>query len=143
MVAINPGSVAINPGWSVIIVANNPGLKMRWLQVWAFIIAGCYSYGALVAPPDWIDIPLDIALARNIKEFTNIFLKENNPQMDRKNLTWLNNYLEYYVNDVREMLELQKQKVSSNADIILNGLESIDNMVNRIIDDFKNRNKFN
>jgi len=57
----------------------------------------------------WIDVPFDIALARNIKEFTSIFIKENNMNANRKNLIWLNNYLEYYVNNVREMLELQRK----------------------------------
>jgi len=43
LVAFNSGSVAINPGSSEIIVANNPGLKLPCLQVWAFIIAGHYT----------------------------------------------------------------------------------------------------
>ena len=80
-----------------------------------------------------------MALARNINEFTKIFIKENNANADRKNLMWLNNYLEYYLNDVREMLELQKDKVSSNADIILNGLENIDSIVNIVIEYLKTR----
>jgi hypothetical protein len=32
-VAFNPSSVAFNPGLNLVLVANNPGLKMSCLQV--------------------------------------------------------------------------------------------------------------
>ena len=70
----------------------------------------------------WLDIPLDIALARNIQAFTEDFLT---PPLQAAQLSdqvaWLNQYMEMYITAVRSTLITQQQRIAANADIILDG----------------------
>jgi uridine kinase len=76
----------------------------------------------------WVDVPLDIALARKLKEFTATFLssKQNSTQ---KFVTFIDNYLNHYLTTVRNVLVTQEQRVRTNADIIVDGRNSLDAMV--------------
>jgi uridine kinase len=69
----------------------------------------------------WIDTPPDIALARKIKEFTDFFLQEHRAADNRNFVVWLNQYLDNYLRATGELLQIQKERVSRNADIILDG----------------------
>lgn len=71
----------------------------------------------------WVDIPFDLALARKLKEFTTLFLAEKNNLFNR--LLWLDNFLENYIEIIREVLEIQREKVSAHADIILDGKKDL------------------
>ena len=85
----------------------------------------------------WIEIPLDIALARKIKEFTGSFLRE---QVNHKDyIVWLDRYLDNYLNIVRNVLQIQKEKVSINADIIINGEGDLETMVQQATDEILHR----
>lgn len=76
----------------------------------------------------WVDIPFDVALARNIKSLTMDALA--NREADQGEfLRWLQAYLEHYIEQVRPILLLQKQRVAATADIVLNGLLPPDAMV--------------
>lgn len=77
----------------------------------------------------WIEIPLDIALARKIKEFTNTFLKKFRREIHRDSIVWLNKYLDNYLNVVREVLQIQREKIGGNADIIIDGRKDFETMV--------------
>lgn len=77
----------------------------------------------------WVDIPFDIALARKIREFVRDFLSEQEPEKHKDCLNWIDQYLYNYLKIVREVLSIQKQKVSANADIIVNGQDTIETMV--------------
>jgi uridine kinase len=68
----------------------------------------------------WIDTPLDIALARNIREFT------TRPEMQRNFNNWLHGYLDSYLEVVREILLLQRQSVGAAADITLDGRQDLE-----------------
>jgi dephospho-CoA kinase len=76
----------------------------------------------------WVDVPLDIALARKLKEFTNSFLAS---KQDSKQefATFIDNYLSHYLTTVGNVLLTQEQRVRANADIIVDGRNSIDAMV--------------
>ncbi|MDQ1330729.1 MAG: hypothetical protein QG578_994 [Thermodesulfobacteriota bacterium] len=79
----------------------------------------------------WIDIPPDIALAQKLKEFTGDFLAgviDPNPE---KLVAWMDEYLDNYLKVVRKVLQIQQQKVSRNADIIIDGMMDIDAMALR------------
>jgi len=76
----------------------------------------------------WVETPLDIALARKVREFTHDFLMEEKPEKYRACLVWLDQFLDNYLKIVREVLSIQKQKVSANADIIINGRNSLETM---------------
>jgi uridine kinase len=85
----------------------------------------------------WIEIPFDIALARKIKEFADGFLTEH---VNYKGcITWLNRYLDNYLGIVRDVLQIQKEKVSVNADIIIDGQGDIETMVQKAMDEILHR----
>ncbi len=69
----------------------------------------------------WIDIPLDIALARNLRsfcqDFTNTYDVSEHPQQ----LQWLSQYLEGYSASIRHTLTLQRQYIRPDADIFVDG----------------------
>ena len=67
----------------------------------------------------WVDTPLDVALARNIKAFVADF--GESPQAYHEQLGWLDNYLHIYIQDVRETLLVQKQRLSGSADLCIDG----------------------
>jgi len=81
----------------------------------------------------WIDIPLDIALARKLKEFTGSYLMKDKERMSEEFISWMDQYLDNYLNVVREVLKIQKQKVSTNADIIINGESRFETMVQHAV----------
>jgi len=85
----------------------------------------------------WIEVSFDIALARKIEEFTDSFLAE---QVNHKDsIVWLNRYLGNYLSIVRNVLQIQKEKVSVNADIIINGEHDLENMVQQATDEILSR----
>jgi uridine kinase len=79
----------------------------------------------------WIDIPPDIALAQKLKEFTGDFLAGVNDLNPGKLVAWMDKYLDNYLKVVRKVLQIQQEKVSRNADIIIDGMMDIDAMALR------------
>jgi uridine kinase len=80
----------------------------------------------------WIELPLDVALARKINQLTRECLA-NKANETQGFLAWLDDYLKNYLLVVRQVLLLQKQKVSVNADIIVDGEATLDTMVQQIL----------
>jgi uridine kinase len=68
----------------------------------------------------WLDVPLDVALARNIRAFTSNFLNHETGSEYSNDLMWLESYLTNYIEHVREMLLLQYEKIGKTADVIVN-----------------------
>ena len=87
----------------------------------------------------WIDIPFDIALARNLKSFTGLFLKDQRPEEHTDNIAWLDEYLANYLTDVRHLLYMQKERVSVNADIVVGGTNNIESMAKYAIKELLKR----
>lgn len=81
----------------------------------------------------WIDTPLDIALARKIKEITNHFLTERREADGRDFVAWLHGYLDHYLRAVRELLQMQKERVGRNADITLDGRCDFETMLGQAV----------
>ena len=69
----------------------------------------------------WLDIPLDVALARKLREFTAQALADESEDPCGF-LRWLDAYLDQYAGQVRAILQLQQQRVAAGADIVLDGL---------------------
>lgn len=86
----------------------------------------------------WVEIPFDIALARKVREFTHDFLAEQEPEKHLDCLKWLDQYLYNYLAVTRDILHIQKEKVSVNADIIINGQNSLEAMVKYAEDEILN-----
>lgn len=79
----------------------------------------------------WIDVPLDIALARKIKEFTGDFLTTHKPETHKDCMIWLHNYLANYLNVVRDVLRIQEERVRASADIVIDGRTDFETMIQR------------
>lgn len=76
----------------------------------------------------WVDIPLDMALARKLREFTGAFLKTHNPLKQREFIIWLDAYIGNYLKAVGNVLRIQQERVSKKADIIVDGTRDLETM---------------
>jgi uridine kinase len=75
--------------------------------------------GALIDMSIWIDTPLDVALARNLREFV------RRPEMRADLSHWLGPYLDSYLDVVRDLLLLQHEMIGGDADLVLDGMAPI------------------
>ncbi len=73
----------------------------------------------------WIDTPLDIALARNIRAFTEHFQRSDSSSAASDNIHWLQEYLDNYTNSVHNLLAKQIDKVRPQADYIIDGKKDV------------------
>jgi len=78
--------------------------------------------GALIDFSIWIDVPLEVALARKVKDFTAAALAEA-PARARERLQWLDGYVAGYLGLVRRLLVIQSEKVRPRADLVVDGGE--------------------
>lgn len=76
--------------------------------------------GALIDFSIWIDVPLEVALARKVKAFTAEALADE-PARTRERLQSLEGYLAAYLTLVRRLLLIQAEKVRPQADLVLDG----------------------
>ncbi len=82
----------------------------------------------------WVDTPLDIALARKVKEFLTDFQAESDLETVKAQLRWLDDYLVNYLHVVRKVMQIQQERVRANADIVIEGFDNLDSMA-RIVSD--------
>ena len=69
----------------------------------------------------WLDTPLDVALARNVKKMTASVLREQKVEKLAGRVQWLDGYLDNYLHTVRSLMPMQKEKVAAGADIVIDG----------------------
>lgn len=77
----------------------------------------------------WIDLPLDVALARKLHELTSRALHSPAPDEHGRALAWLNGYLDSYLAVVREVLVVQHNRVRPRADLFVDGLADFPNLI--------------
>ncbi len=77
--------------------------------------------GSLIDLLIWIDVPLEIALARKLKSFSAEALREERAAAARERLEWLDAYLASYLVLVRRLLLVQAARVRPQADFIVDG----------------------
>ena len=77
----------------------------------------------------WIEVPLDIALARNVKAFINTFLERYGKDIYKDCLLWLRGYIDNYLKVVRDLLRIQRERVRATADIIIDGQKEIETII--------------
>jgi uridine kinase len=77
----------------------------------------------------WLDTPLDVALARNVKKLTASFLREQKPEKLPDRLQWLHGYLDNYLDTVRSLIPIQKEKVAAAADFVMDGRGPLSELV--------------
>jgi len=69
----------------------------------------------------WIDTPLDVALARNIRDLIRPVLDDPRAVVDRNRLAWLDDYVAGYLQHVRALVQMQQARVGSDADLVVDG----------------------
>jgi uridine kinase len=87
----------------------------------------------------WIDTPLDLALARKIREFVAHFPAGAGETDARAFLSWLAGYLDNYLRVVRRMLEIQRERVPRHADVILDGRSAFDALLRQAVEAVRTR----
>lgn len=68
----------------------------------------------------WVDTPLDLALARKIRQFIEK-LDGRDPDAARSFASWLHQYLGSYLGVVGDLLRIQRDTVGADADIVIDG----------------------
>ena len=79
---------------------------------------------ALIDVMVWVDVPLDIALARRLRDITSNLVKQSPDEMKR-GLAWLNDYLAHYAGTLHAVLEAQRRVVRPQADLVVDGLRDV------------------
>lgn len=87
----------------------------------------------------WIDTPLDVALARKIREFVVDFPARAGQADTRAFLSWLGNYLDHYLRVVHRMLEIQRERVPLQADVILDGRGDFETLLRQALEAIRAR----
>jgi uridine kinase len=80
----------------------------------------------------WIETPLDIALARNVRDFLRPALQEPPAQAPRERAAWVYNYVDSYLANVRKLVTMQYETVGADADIVLEGAADVAGAAGRI-----------
>lgn len=80
----------------------------------------------------WVDTPLDVALARNLRDLLHPMLSDPRVTPDRDRVAWLDDYLQSYLGSVRGLLALQAQRVGAEADVVVQGSEALPRQVEQL-----------
>lgn len=80
----------------------------------------------------WVDVPLDIALARRISEIISD-LTTREPVDLQRGLAWLNDYLAHYIHTLHSVMQAQRHAVRPKADLVLDGHRDISAMVDQVL----------
>ena len=86
----------------------------------------------------WLDVPLDVALARNIRGMTSSVLA-GPPQDAHKFVAWLDQYLSNYLQVVRRVFVRQQELVAPKAEVVLDGNADIDSLVLAALGEIRKR----
>lgn len=94
---------------------------------------------ALIDVLFWIDVPLDVALARNLRGMTDAVLTGGPAQDARKFVAWLDQYLGNYLQVVRRVFLRQREIVAPHADVVLDGSAGVDSVVREALAEINKR----
>ena len=86
----------------------------------------------------WIDVSLDLALARRMQEWTADLLQQQPAQM-QQGLRWLHDYLDQYTRVIHAVLAVQRKTVRPQADLILDGSKPVEMLVAEAVEFLRRR----
>ena len=69
----------------------------------------------------WIEVPSDIAFARKVGQLSRQFLNEPQPADSGNPLQWIAGFCDGYLNTTRQLFERQRQQLSQEADVVVDG----------------------
>ena len=75
----------------------------------------------------WVDTPLEVALARNVRDLIRPLIRQ--PAPERERLMRLSEYVESYLADVRSLVLLQRERVAAEADLRVDGTGEPDDII--------------
>jgi uridine kinase len=81
----------------------------------------------------WIDVPLDVALARKAKQISQSFPGATSPQGSHEGLLWLNTYFDNYLTAVADLLRMQRDRMATRADLVVDGRQEPATMVKQCV----------
>ena len=87
----------------------------------------------------WIEIPLDLALSRKVKQIVEYFIEVGRDDVHSQQLAWLRGFLEGYESMVSKMLRLQKKMLKPDSDVLINGLRNLDSTVPAAVEAIRKR----
>ena len=76
----------------------------------------------------WVATPLDIALARNLRDLTRAAMNESGP-VSADRLTRLHHYVQHYIDEVRPLVLMQESRVRESADFSVDGSMDPDRII--------------
>lgn len=77
----------------------------------------------------WIDLPSDLALARQIGSQTDAALQSQDPSAAKQFTVWLSGFLKSYESFIHRTYELQIERVRRQADFEVDGRASLEKMM--------------
>jgi uridine kinase len=80
----------------------------------------------------WIEIPLDVALARKIRSFTASVSEGGSHVSADVMLAWLDNYLTAYTQATASLLNFQRERILEGADLVVDGLDDVEAIADEI-----------
>lgn len=80
----------------------------------------------------WVDVPLDVALARRVRDICGGLLQRE-PADLRHGVAWLHDYLSHYSRVLHGVLQAQQQSVRPQADLVLDGRHDVGTLVGQVM----------
>jgi len=118
------------PGFAEAIAAQIKTSNKNFLLIETPLGRHHHASGQYIDCLVWLDTPLDVSLARNIKAFSSEFKKAPSDYIQQ--LDWLANYLEGYIQDIRATLVIQHERLTKDADINIDGTLPLSEITQRI-----------
>ncbi len=87
----------------------------------------------------WLDLAPDMAVARKLREYTQVFLQGQSMDSCRNGLVWLSNYLDNYLMFIGDVLAIQRERVRPDADLLLDGRDDPEKLVRQAAEFILNR----
>jgi uridine kinase len=80
----------------------------------------------------YLDTPLDVALARNLRTGLAASLRDTRKQLLEDRVRGIQKYLDQYLDTVRALTILEKRRVAADADLIVDGLLPIPQLIEQV-----------
>lgn len=77
----------------------------------------------------WLDTPLDVALARNLLDLVAPLVERRKLDPSWESMAGIQRYLVGYLDDVRRLRLMQRERVCADADVILDGAAPFDSIL--------------
>jgi hypothetical protein len=81
----------------------------------------------------WIEVPADVALARNVRGLLAPLVGMASGQVPRARVAALDAYMSNYLTHVRGLVAMQKARVAPAADVVVDGTQGVEVMVGQVM----------